>query len=116
RRLCSDMPGCAGRILPEACGIGVVLGGFVLVTLFTVKATFLAYMGAVVALGLWELRQALLERGISLPLIPLAAGCAAMFTLAYWYGAQAGLAALAVTVVVLPAWRLPRGGPGPPPG
>ena len=49
------------------------------------------------ALGLWELRQALLERGISLPLIPLAAGGAAMFTLAYWYGAQAALAATAVT-------------------
>jgi len=105
-------PSRAGRNLPAAVAIGVVLGGIVLVTLFTVKATFLAYVGAVVALGLWELRQALLERGISLPVIPLAAGCAAMFTLAYWYGAQAGLAALAVTVVVLLAWRLPGGATG----
>ena len=105
-------PSRAGRNLPAAVAIGVVLGGIVLVTLFTVKATFLAYVGAVVALGLWELRQALLERGISLPLIPLAAGCAAMFTLAYWYGAQAGLAALAVTVVVLLTWRLPGGATG----
>jgi phosphatidate cytidylyltransferase len=84
----------------------------VLVTLFTVKATFLAYVGAVVALGLWELRQALLERGISLPVIPLAAGCAAMFTLAYWYGARGALAATAITVVVLLAWRLPGGTTG----
>jgi phosphatidate cytidylyltransferase len=63
-------------------------------------------------LALWELRQALLERGISLPLIPIVAGGAAMFTLAYWYGAQAALAALAITVVVLMAWRLPGGSAG----
>jgi len=65
-----------------------------------------------VALALWELRQALLERGISLPLVPLAAGCAAMFTLAYWYGADAALASLAATLVVLLAWRLPGGATG----
>jgi phosphatidate cytidylyltransferase len=105
-------PSRTGRNLPVAIAIGLVLGGIALVTLFTVKATFLVYLGAVVALALWELRQALLERGISLPLIPLAAGCAAMFTLAYWYGAEAALAALAVTVVVLLAWRLPGAATG----
>ena len=35
-----------------------------------------------------------------------------MFTLAYWYGAQPALAALAVTVLVLLAWRLPGGAAG----
>ena len=105
-------PSRTGRNLPVAMAIGLVLGGIALITLFTVKATFLVYMGAIVALALWELRQALLERGISLPLVPLAAGCAAMFTLAYWYGADAALAALAVTLVVLLAWRLPGGATG----
>jgi phosphatidate cytidylyltransferase len=105
-------PSRTGRNLPVAIAIGLVLGGIALITLFTVKATFLVYLGAVVALALWELRQALLERGISLPPIPLAAGCAAMFTLAYWYGAEAALAALAVTLVVLLAWRLPGGATG----
>jgi phosphatidate cytidylyltransferase len=101
-----------GRNLPAAIAIGVVLGGLVLVTLFTVKSTFLAYMGAVVGVGLWELRQALADRGISIPLIPIVAGGAAMFTLAYWYGTQPALAALAITVLVLMAWRLPGGPPG----
>jgi phosphatidate cytidylyltransferase len=101
-----------GRNLPVAAAVAVVLGGLALITLFTLKATFLAYVGLVVALALWELRQALLERGISLPLIPIVAGGAAMFTLAYWYGAQAALAALAITVVVLMAWRLPGGSAG----
>jgi len=105
-------PSRTGRNLPVAAAIGLVLGGLVIVTLFTVKATFLAYVGAIVAMALWELRQALLERGISLPLIPIAAGGAAMFTLAYWYGAQAALAALAGTAVVLMAWRLPGGATG----
>jgi phosphatidate cytidylyltransferase len=105
-------PSRTGRNLPVAIGIGLVLGGIALITLFTVKATFLVYVGAIVALALWELRQALLERGISLPLIPLAAGCAAMFTLAYWYGTEAALGALAVTLVVLVAWRLPGGATG----
>jgi phosphatidate cytidylyltransferase len=101
-----------GRNLPAAVAIGVALGGLVLLTLFTVKATFLAYMGAVVALGLWELRHVLADRGISIPLIPIVAGGAAMFTLAYWYGAQPALAALAITVLVLMAWRLPGGPAG----
>jgi phosphatidate cytidylyltransferase len=105
-------PSRTGRNLPLAAAVAVVLGGLVLITLFTVKATFLAYVGLVVATALWELRQALLERGISLPLIPIVAGGAAMFTLAYWYGPQAALAALAFTVVVLMAWRLPGGSAG----
>ena len=105
-------PTRTGRNLPVAAAIGVVLGGLVLLTLFTVKATFLIYVGAVVALGLWELRQALAERGILLPLVPIGAGGIAMFTLAYWYGAQPALAALAGTVLVLMAWRLPGGSAG----
>ena len=105
-------PSRTGRNLPLAAAVAVVLGGLALITLFTLKATFLAYVGLVVTMALWELRHALLERGISLPLIPIGAGGAAMFTLAYWYGAQAALAALAITVVVLMAWRLPGGSAG----
>jgi phosphatidate cytidylyltransferase len=105
-------PTRTGRNLPVAAAIGGALGGLVLLTLFTVKATFLIYVGAVVALALWELRQALAERGIHLPLIPIGAGGIAMFTLAYWYGAQPALAALAATALVLMAWRLPGGSAG----
>ena len=101
-----------GRNLPLAAAIGAALGGLVLLTLFTVKATFLIYVGAVAAVALWELRQALAGRGISLPLLPIGAGGVAMFTLAYWYGAQPALAAMAVTVLVLMAWRLPGGATG----
>ena len=102
----------AGRNLPAAIGVGVGLGGLALLTLFTVKATFLLYVGAIVALALWELRRALSTRGIALPLIPVLAGGAAMFALAYWSGSRDTLAAMALTVVALLAWRLPGGSAG----
>ena len=98
-----------GRNLPVALAVAVVLGGLALLTLFTLKATFLALVAAAVGFALWELSRALGTRGIALPLIPIAAGGAAMLALAYWSGEQATLAAFALTVVVLLAWRL-RGG------
>ena len=98
-----------GRNLPVAIAVGVVMGGLAVLTLFTVKATFLLYVGAIVVVALWELSRALGSRGINLPLIPVAAGGAAMVTLAYWVGVRDALAAFAVTFVVLLAWRL-RGG------
>jgi len=105
-------PTRTGRNLPVAAAIGLVLGGVALITLFTVKATFLIYVGAVVGLALWEMKQALAERGISLPLVPIVAGGVAMSTLAYWVSARAALAALGVTTVVLLAWRLPGAAAG----
>ena len=47
-----------GRNLPAAIGVGAVLGGLVLLTLLTVKATFLIYMGAAIAVALHELTGA----------------------------------------------------------
>lgn len=105
-------PTRTGRNLPVAAAIGLGLGGVALITLFTVKATFLIYVGAVVGLALWEMRQALAKRGISLPLVPIVAGGVAMSTLAYWVSARAALAALGITAVVLLAWRLPGAAAG----
>lgn len=101
-----------GRNLPAAIGVGLLLGGLVLVTLFTIKATFLLYVGLLVAAALWELSRALRSREIHLPLIPIAAGGTAMVTLAYWTRAQWALAALGITAVAVLAWRLPAGPAG----
>lgn len=102
-------PSRAGRNLPVAIGVGLLMGGVAILTLFTVKATFLLYVAALVGIALWELSRALDSRGIHLSLLPVAAGGVAMLTLAYWEGDRDALAALAVTFVVLLAWRL-RGG------
>jgi phosphatidate cytidylyltransferase len=101
-----------GRNLPVAIGVGAGLGGLVFLTLLTVKATFLIYVGAAIAVALTELSSALAKRGINVPVIPVAAGGAAVMTCTYWLGSQAALAALALTVVVIFAWRMPGGPAG----
>ena len=98
-----------GRNLPAAAAVGVVLGGAAVVTLFTLKATFLGLVAIAVGVALLELSRAFGAREINLPLVPIAAGGAAMLGLAYWVGQQAALAAFTGTVILLLAWRL-RGG------
>jgi phosphatidate cytidylyltransferase len=102
----------AGRNLPLAIGVGAGMGGIVFLTLLTVKATFLIYVGAAIAVALTELSSALAKRGIDVPVIPVAAGGAAVMTCTYWLGDRAALAALALTVVVILAWRMPAGPAG----
>jgi phosphatidate cytidylyltransferase len=102
----------AGRNLPVAIGVGAALGGLVFLTLLTVKATFLLYVGAAIWVALTELAAAFAKRGITIPVIPVAAGGAAMLTCMYWLGPRAALAALALTVVAVFAWRLPGGPSG----
>ena len=86
------------------------MGGLVILTLFTVKATFLLYMGIALAIGLAELAGAFAKRDIQIPVIPVAAGGAAIVTCRYWLGSGWALAALALTAVAIFAWRL-QGGP-----
>ncbi len=108
----ADKPSRTGRNLPVAIGVGAGLGGLVFLTLLTVKATFLLYVGAAIAIALTELTQAFAKRDINIPAIPVAAGVAAILTSTYWLGARPALAALALTVVVILAWRMPGGPTG----
>ncbi len=101
-----------GRNLPAAIGVGAALGGRVLLTLLTVKATFLIYMGVALAIALHELDTALKTRQIRMPVIPVALGGAAMLTSAYWAAGGAVAAAFALTLVAVLAWRMPGGTEG----
>jgi phosphatidate cytidylyltransferase len=101
-----------GRNLPAALAVGVVLGGLVVLTLLTIKGTFLIYVGIVLAIALWELGHALAERDIHAPLIPIAAGGVAMVALAYFSTPRWVLAATALTGIAIFAWRLPGGAAG----
>ena len=95
-----------GRNLPAAIGVGVVLGGLALLTLLTVKATFLIYMGVALAIGLHELAGALKTKDINLPLVPIVLGGAAMVTAAYWAAGGAVMAAFALTVLGILIYRI----------
>jgi phosphatidate cytidylyltransferase len=96
----------AGRNLPAAVGVGLILGGIALLTLFTVKATFLLYVGLIIGAALWELKHAFSSRDIDLNLVPIAVGGVAMVTLAYWTAAKWSVAALALSAIAVLAFRL----------
>jgi phosphatidate cytidylyltransferase len=102
----------AGRNLPAAVGVGLLLGGLAIVTLFTVKATFLIYVAAAVGIALWELSRALATRDIRLPVVPVAVGSVAAIALAYWWDGRALVASLALTMIAIMAWRLTGGTAG----
>jgi phosphatidate cytidylyltransferase len=104
--------GRTGRNLPLAVGVGVGLGGLVVLTLLTVKATFLLYAGSALAVALTELSRALAKRDINIPVIPVAAGGAAVLTCTYWLGSRYALAAFGLTVIGIFVWRLPGGTTG----
>jgi phosphatidate cytidylyltransferase len=95
-----------GRNLPAAIGVGVLLGGLAVLTLLTVKATFLIYMGAALAIGLHELAGAFKTKDINIPLVPVALGGAAMLTAAYWAAGGAVMAAFALTVLGILIYRM----------
>ena len=96
-----------GRNLLAAIWVGLALGGAALVTLLTVKATFLIYMGAALLMALHELDTALRKsRDTKIPVIPVALGGAAMVTCAYWAAGGAVAAAFALTLVAILIWRM----------
>jgi phosphatidate cytidylyltransferase len=101
-----------GRNLPAAIAVGAGMGGLALLTLLTVKATFLLYMGAALAIALHELDQAFRTKDIRIPLIPVALGGAAMVTAAYWAAGGAVLAVFALTTLGILIYRMFRGTEG----
>jgi len=102
----------AGRNLPAAIAVGAVLGGLALVTLLTVKATFLIYMGVALLIALHELDTALKTKGIKIPLIPVVAGGAAMALAAYWAAGGAVAAIFALTLLGILIARMFSGAEG----
>ncbi|OHV40438.1 phosphatidate cytidylyltransferase [Parafrankia soli] len=103
----------AGRDLPAAIAVGVVLGAVILVPLFTLYPIWVAVVSAAVAVGTYEVVRALHVAGMSVPLVPLAAGAIAMPVAAYTSGTNGLALALAGTTlaaVAVRAVRDPAGG------
>lgn len=96
----------AGRNLPAAIGVGLVLVGLIALTLWIHKVAFLVLMSSAICLGLWELAGAVARVGVMLPLPPLWLGTFATVGAAYYLGPEAMFAAFVGTVGVSVAWRL----------
>ncbi|HVV13712.1 phosphatidate cytidylyltransferase [Amycolatopsis sp.] len=106
-------PSRAGRDLPAAIGVGLVLGAAVLASLLTVRYVFLGIIGIAMAVGTIEFAQALRRAaGIRLALIPLLVGGQAMVWLTWPFGLTGTLVAFALTMLACLLWRLPGGADG----
>jgi phosphatidate cytidylyltransferase len=105
-------PGRAGRNLPAAIAVGVLLGAVVLVTLFMYRPAFLGVLAAAVSVGIWEMVRAVRPSGARPPLVPLLAGGLVMVGLGWFAGPDALSLGLLVTILATMVWRLADGPAG----
>jgi phosphatidate cytidylyltransferase len=104
--------GKAGRNLPAAIGVGVGLGAIVVASLFIRREVFLAVVAVALCLALWELTNALAQRHVAVPLVPVAVGTVAMLVAAYTAGGQALAVCFVLTAVAVVIWRTSEGPDG----
>ncbi|MCW2602407.1 MAG: hypothetical protein JWN61_542 [Pseudonocardiales bacterium] len=99
----------AGRNLPAAIAVGLGLAAAVIASLSFRREAFLAIVIVAALYGTWELRQAMRHSGISLPLVPLLVGGAAMSLTAWDRGGDGLVVALLLTAVATAVWRTADG-------
>ena len=102
-------PPKAGRNLPAAVGVGLLLAGVVIGTLVYDARAFLAVVVVAVAYGAWELRRAIATKGAVVPLAPLFLGTVGMLVSAYLRGAEALVVTFGLTIIGLLVWRVADG-------
>jgi len=123
--------GRAGRNLPKAIGVGVLLAGIVLGSLFLWRPAFVAVLAVGACVGVWEMVHAFalpvptapaapappaapttppgsVSRAKP-PFVPLIGGCLVMAPLAYFGGVESLVLGLLVTILAVIVWRLSSG-------
>ena len=96
----------AGRDLPAAIAVGVVLGAMAIGTLLFAPIWWLPLLAVAIAIATHEVIRRLREHGYALPAVPLLLGGQAMIWLAWPFGAAGLLGAFGGTIVVCMVWRL----------
>ncbi|SDE36926.1 phosphatidate cytidylyltransferase [Mycolicibacterium neoaurum] len=96
----------AGRDLPAAIAVGVVLGGMAIGTLLFAPLWWLPLLAVAIAIATHEVIRRLREHGFVLPTVPLLVGGQAMIWLTWPFGAAGLLGGYAGTVVICMFWRL----------
>jgi len=99
----------AGRNLPAAIGVGVGLGALIIVSLVVRKELMLVVVVAAVGVGVWELRRALSQVSILVPLVPSLVGSVSMIVSAFVGGGEALIVTLGLTCVGILLWRIADG-------
>ncbi len=96
----------AGRDLPAAIGVGVLLGAMAIVILLFAPKGWLPVLAVAIPIATHEVVRRLREAGYALPVIPLLIGGQAMIWLTWPYGPAGLLGAYGGTIVVCMVWRL----------
>ncbi|MGH3434596.1 MAG: phosphatidate cytidylyltransferase [Thermocrispum sp.] len=103
----------AGRNLPAAIGVGVLLGAAILTSLFVERHLFIIVVAAAMAVGTWEFAQALRSAsGVRVQLLPVLAGGQAVVWLAWPFGMTGVLLSFVFTMLLCLLWRLSGGADG----
>jgi phosphatidate cytidylyltransferase len=96
----------AGRNLPAAIAVSLLLGGMVIGTLIFAPRGWVVILSVAMAIATHEVVKRLGEAGYSIPLIPLLVGGQAMIWLTWPFGAAGALGGYGGTVLVCLIWRL----------
>ncbi|AGB22714.1 CDP-diglyceride synthetase [Mycobacterium sp. JS623] len=96
----------AGRDLPAAIVVGVLLGGMAIAVLFFAPIGWLPVLAVAMPIATHEVVRRLREAGYALPVIPLLLGGQAMIWLTWPFGPIGLLGAYGGTIVVCMVWRL----------
>ncbi|MEJ5945339.1 phosphatidate cytidylyltransferase [Pseudokineococcus basanitobsidens] len=102
----------AGRDLPAAIGVGLLIGGVFLASLLLLRPAFLVFVLVAAVVGVLEVSAALAERHLVVPRVPVLVGGALLLVAAYVEGAEAALVVFGLTCVVVAAWRVAEGRDG----
>ncbi len=96
----------AGRNLPVAITVGLLLAGMLIATLVFAPVLWIVVLAIATPIATHEVVRRLREGGYDVPFLPLALGGQAMIWLAWPFDATGVLGAFGGTVVVCMVWRL----------
>ncbi|TPG16236.1 phosphatidate cytidylyltransferase [Pedococcus bigeumensis] len=102
-------PSRAGRNLPAAIGVGLGLGALIVGSLVLRKELMLVIIVVAIGVGVWELRRALAQVSINVPLVPSLVGSISMLISAYVGGGEALVVTVGLTCVGILLWRIADG-------
>lgn len=98
-------PSRAGRNLPAAVAVAVVLIGALVTGLFFVSLVLALLAGAAAGIGVWEIARSLTYRGVQIPKVPAVIAAVVMPLAAFFGGAEALSMALVLAVTLVVVWR-----------
>ncbi|MEO6712726.1 MAG: phosphatidate cytidylyltransferase [Mycobacteriales bacterium] len=108
----TPVPRRAGRNLPAAIGVGLVLAAVVVGSLYLKRPFFgIGVVGIAAGIGMWEVIRALRAGGVPVPMPPLLVGGPSMVAAAYLRGADGLSFALVLTVLAAMAWMVAENAP-----